>query len=545
MDSLINKWRRRASLALLERSRPQQLLAAGERRLLPAFRRAIRTPAYRTLLQEAGVDPRQITSIAELTRQCPLLSKENTFSRFPLQDLCVAGAINQLASVLTSSGLGACFAFGLSSRQQVKHAAREIDLGLQYAFDVDNHRTLLINCLPMGVRFSSNAVCIAETSVREDMALALADKVGSHFEQLILVGDPLFLKRMTDQAGRQGMDWTKHRVNLVIGEEVFGENYRSYLEYQLGIDADKSDGGFVCSSMGVGELGLNLFYETRQTVPLRRRAAQDADFSQALFGAKPRQHPLPMLFVYNPLRCHVEIINPDDTGYGELAISMTSLEQVLPLLRYSTGDIARQITPETLALACQQAGIPTPTIPFPLIAISGHGREYLPDGSHVAQYKDALYADREAARHFSGAFRLELENGQVHMHIQLARGHSPAPTRRVQYRGSCRKCRRNASPCGAMKHFPGACHWTTNANFPTTQPRSSQAFQPFRMGCLKLVLELPQVQDVRRDRAEIINLRSDFSELDAFSRQQSGQRWLHRRHKVIYACSQAFLEMSL
>jgi hypothetical protein len=40
----------------------------------------------------------------------------------------------------------------------------------------------------------------------------------------------------------------------------------------------------------------------------------------------------------------------------------------------------------------------------------------------VLDYKDALYADRVAARHLSGAFRLIWEDGALRVHVQLARG---------------------------------------------------------------------------------------------------------------------------
>ena len=52
-----------------------------------------------------------------------------------------------------------------------------IDYALDQAFAISKRRTLVINCLPMGVVFSSSRATVATTSVREDMATALGFEV--------------------------------------------------------------------------------------------------------------------------------------------------------------------------------------------------------------------------------------------------------------------------------------------------------------------------------------------------------------------------------
>lgn len=418
------KFLRRLTLAALARSRPETLLRRSEQSVLRAFRRAASSvPAYRKILAEHGINPGDIRSITAFKSLCPTLNKSNTFARFALDELCAPGTVDQLAGVLTSSGHGARFGYGLSTRAQAKHASDAIDLGLEYAFQVDSKKTLLINCLPMGVRFSSNCVTVAETSVREDMAVAIATEFGRLFEQIILVGDPLFFKLVTDHARDRGIDWKNYRVHLIIGEETFGENYRNYLADHFHLNADDPAGGMIGSSMGVGELGLNLFYETPETIALRRLAHVNPKFFEALFGMPPETAPLPMLFVYNPLRCYVETIETDDAGYGELTVSMNDLGAALPLLRYQTGDVARLFSQHDIAQACERAGLPAPgNLPLPLIALKGRAKDRLPDGTHVGQYKDALYAHKDIAIGLTGAFRLEHEKGRLLVHVQLRRG---------------------------------------------------------------------------------------------------------------------------
>ncbi|MES2626220.1 MAG: hypothetical protein V4628_13130 [Pseudomonadota bacterium] len=415
---------RRVSLALLARSSPEALLRLGEKRVLLAFKRAAsKVPAYRATLKSHGVNPDAILSIADFEQRCPTLNKNNTFARYPMNELCHPSALNNLAGVLTSSGHGARFGYGLTTRLQAKFASGAIDLGLQYAFQVDSKKTLLINCLPMGVRFASNSVTVAETSVREDMAVALATEFGRYFDQIILVGDPLFFKLVTDYARAIGVDWKKYKVHLIIGEETFGEHFRNYLANHFQLDNDDNSTGMVASSMGVAELGLNLFYETADTIKLRRQAQANPKFFEALFGLPPAQTPLPMVFVYNPLRSHIETVDTNAAGYGDLTISMSDPDAALPLLRYQTGDVAKLLSPAHITRACELAGLPLPAkSPLPIIAMQGRAKDLLPDGTHVGQYKDALYVHHDIAEKLTGAFRLEYSGEQLKVHVQLRRG---------------------------------------------------------------------------------------------------------------------------
>lgn len=417
--------RRKLLLAGLSRASPEQLVKRGERLALRAFQRAARlVPAYQMLLAEAGVKTGDVDGFDAFDKYVPLLNKENTFARFKADKLCVPGAFDRLAGVLTSSGHGARFAYGLSTRNQLDRAADDIDLGLEYAFGVDSRKTLLINCLPMGVRFVSNAVTIAETSVREDMVAAIVTELGPRFQQIILVGDPLFFKLLTDHGETQGTNWARHRIHLIIGEETFGEHYRNYLAAKFKLNLDDPAAGLIGSSMGVAELGLNLFYETRQTIRLRRLAHTHPEFFRALFGLTPGVAPLPMLFAYNPLRNHVESVAVDAHGYGQLTVTMTDTKAPLPLVRYQTGDSVRLLSHEHIAGACRSAGIALDeNLNLPLISLKGRIKDQLPDGTHVALYKDALYTHHDIAARLTGAFRVEHRNGNTLVHIQLGRGY--------------------------------------------------------------------------------------------------------------------------
>ena len=377
-------------------------------------------PAYRCLLQEHGVEPGAIVDDDTFAERCPILTKANTFDRFPIDQLCVEGAMVDLADVLTSSGHGGRFSFGLSTRQQQADAPAMIDYALDAAFDITRRRTLVINCLPMGVGFTSWSATVATTSVREDMATALIRTFGPHYEQIVIVTDPLFVRRLLDYASERALDWRKYRVGVVIGEEIFGEHFRSYLAGRLGLDADRPEGGYIMSSFGVGELGLHLCFETPATIAVRRAASRDAVLARDLFG---EYAVLPTVLAYNARRTWIESVDPDSSGYGRMTISMLDTSLPIPLLRYQTGDVVRLLGADHVATQLERHGMALPgSLPDTMLALAGREKDTLPNGLHVGVYKDALYADPEVADCLTGAFRLTpLDAGPIVMHVQLAK----------------------------------------------------------------------------------------------------------------------------
>jgi phenylacetate-CoA ligase len=391
-------------------SRASTADATIAQRLLDEFHRAAEhVPAYQTLLAESGVRAIDVRDVWAFSTLCPLLSKVNTFDRFPLPRLCVGGELRDVADVLTSSGHGGRFSYGVISRAEAAASGAFVDAALDLPFEVRSRRTLAINCLPMGVVVPSRCMTVATTSVREDMAVALVKTFASGYDQVVLLGDPLFMKRLTDHAAEQALDWTEHRVNAIVGEETFGEHFRAYIGGCLGMDPDRPESGVILSSFGVAELGLHLCFETRETLAMARAAAADAALAASLHGTAPGAWP-PMILSFDPQRTFVEIVDPDEQGYGKLTISMLDASRQIPLLRYQTGDIARLLDRDR-----------------PLLALRGRVKEALPNGQQVGLYKDALYANPELARWFTGATRLIFAGGRFTMHVQLVRGKKPAP----------------------------------------------------------------------------------------------------------------------
>lgn len=372
--------------------------------------------AYRVLLQEHRIEPSSLglqTDLAAL----PVLTKANTFGRFALEQLARPTPANELADVLTSSGRGGrSFGFRLTARGQHETSWFDIDLGLQDVFKVDQQATLLVNCLPMGVVFRSRAVTVANVSVREDMACSILRDVGPRFQQTLLCTDPLFIRRLLDEAHVAGVDWKALNTSVIMGEEVLVEAQRDYIAARLGIDLENDPLRMIGSSFGVGELGLNLLFETRETIRMRRAMRAQPEVAQLLSG-KSDGSSVPSIFCFNPLRCHVEVLDPDSDGFGELCFTMLDPHAIIALPRYSTGDLGKLVTRPHAAQAAQLSGTTMPWLP--VVAVKGRMQDRPTGVPSVESIKELIYADHAIADQLTGAFRIAKDDaGGVKLTMQ-------------------------------------------------------------------------------------------------------------------------------
>jgi phenylacetate-CoA ligase len=268
-------------------------------------------------------------------------------------------------------------------------------------FDIDRLPTLVVNCLPMGVIFRSKATAIANLSVREDMACSILRDIGPRFQQTLLCTDPVFIRCLLDEGRRAGVDWRALNTSAIMGEEVMVEAQRDYFARALGIDLDTPGHRTIGSTYGMGELGLNLLFESRDTIRIRRHLWRRQG---PLAGGRLAERDAFGLFCFNPLRCHPEILEPDAEGYGELVLTLLDTRATILLPRYSTGDVARLIPADEARAMAQAAGTAPPWLP--MIALKGRIKDRPPGQPSVESIKEWLYTDHELAGRLTGAFRL-------------------------------------------------------------------------------------------------------------------------------------------
>lgn len=416
----------REILDFLRSAEPEMLEQMGAGAVIAAFQSAAaEVPAYRDLLARRGVDPSAITDIETFRARVPLTDKATVFRAYPLHELFRGGSLDEIKSFVPSSGLSGAFAFSGDTAEGFRLAAKGADLALEYTLGISKRRALLINTYPMGLQVPTS-MAVANTGVNADVAIAMVRACAPYFEQIVVVSQPLFAKKLLEDGAEQGVDWKAHRTTLVAGGEGFVESWRTYISGLLGIaDPDNPTETFVASTMGAGELGLNLFHEVPETIRIIRRAYRDRGFRAALLGVDIPY--TPHFFVYYPMRSFVEDISVEGSPVGELAVSLASADLAMPQFRYRTGDLIRIVPFRRLAEVLERHApdLAPPGLRLPCVAVFGRRGGLAIGGQTVTAElaKEALFADPELARATTGFFRLSPGHaGSLSLEVQIREG---------------------------------------------------------------------------------------------------------------------------
>lgn len=385
----------------LETSDVDKLLKKSEKLAIGAFRRAVeKVPAYKKLLKENGVNPDKVQTIEDFKRLVPIIDKKGTFIRYEgqIKELCMNRSLSRLSSILTSSGHSGRFSYGLEDRERLKLTGLWIDALMDYHIGIKGKAILLINCLPMGVKVPSRQMTIADVSVRPDMVLSLIKNFGKDFDRIILVGENLFIKSLMEEGLEKGFDWPSYDLRIIVGEEGFPENYRSYIAHLLGKDIDQIDELVVTSSMGISEIGLMVFQETLRTIRFRRRLLKDRKLKEEFLG---EDEILPMVFRYFPTFTYVEAVETPG-GKNSLVITSLDMEGILPLIRYRSGDLIRLIDHKKVKAINQLYNHPS-------LFLYGRDEDALPGvrGLTIEKIKERLYSDLDLPSKISGFFKVD------------------------------------------------------------------------------------------------------------------------------------------
>jgi phenylacetate-CoA ligase len=419
--SKYRQWERQKAIKILTTTDPEKIVSYGEKLLIKAFHRAARrVPAYKDLLKKKGIDPSRVTDVETFKKLLPIITKEDIFPNYEIEDLCIDGRLDSMKNPMSSSGFSGLFSFGINTGENLLNAEKSIDTALDYTFHISRKKTFMINCVPMGVKIPTS-LPVADCSVRSDMALAIYKKFAPKFEQTIFVSDPHFLKKLAEDGLDQGIDWKKENVHLISGEDWFSESFRNYLGSILGTDWSNTKRGFVGATMGIAELDLNLFHESPHTIQIRRAAQEDKNLRYALFGNEVEV--CPILFHYYPHRIFLEALGEENEP-SELVFSMLSESLLIPLMRYNSKDMGMIFSYDKIKGILSQSGFGhlCPELKLPIVAVGGRkGRCVTTDGISIypEEVKQGLYCDFGVAAATTGYFRLRKDLNKILIEIQL------------------------------------------------------------------------------------------------------------------------------
>jgi phenylacetate-CoA ligase len=418
--NFFRRYKQKKAIALLCKGPAERFERWGREKLPGVIRSAIaHSPAYRKVLKNSPVISGKPFTHADSIHQLPVLDKQSYFEKFSLQELAGKRA-EQIKLAMTSSGFSGSFAYNFIPKKAIEKSQFGVDIAFDYCFNTSSKKTFLISCEPMGVHIDTS-LPLAEVSVRSDMALALLKKVSPLYEQTIILGDPYFIKKLVEEGGEAGIPWEKLNVSLVTGQDWLPESLRTYLAERIGIDPDADTQRSILTTMGMTELGINVFHETLPLVRLRREIARNSDLRKRLFESEMKAPP--MIYHYYPFRNHIGIRYQGNLP--EMVFTSLDTDAIVPVIRYSTGDSGAVLSYSKL-VEILSSDYPKliPELKLPVGIIFGRLKNRIQTAQgmlHMEDIREALFSDKGLAASFTGLAGLDTSQALPALNVHLKR----------------------------------------------------------------------------------------------------------------------------
>jgi len=349
------------------------------------FHRVVATvPAYRAFLAEHGVDP-TVVRTAEDFSTLPFTDKPGYINRHRLPELCRDGDLTGCDMIAVSSGSSGSPTIWPRTAADELQIARRFEQVFADGFNAAGRSTLAVVCFPLGTWVGGlfTTACLRHLSAKgypltvvapgnnKAEILRVLPELGQHFDQIVLLGYPPFLKDVVDS----GTDWPRYRIKLVFAGEVFSEQWRELIAARAGVADPVRD----CASLyGTADAGV-LGNETPQSVSIRRFLADRPELARELFG----DWRLPTLVQYDPGSRFFEVHD------GQLAFTG---DNGVPLIRYRIGDEGGIVGHGEMLDFCRRHGFTPPAgtaLPFvfvfgrSLFTVSFYGANVYPENVTV------------------------------------------------------------------------------------------------------------------------------------------------------------------
>jgi phenylacetate-CoA ligase len=404
---------------------------ASDRRALDVvafFREVVASvPAYRRFLAEARIDPAAVQSAADFVR-LPMTSKGNYVNKYPLPELCRGGRLDGCDMIAVSSGSSGkptIWPRSLADELQVADRFEQVFR----AFGADSRGTLAVVCFPLGTWVGGlyTTACVRHLAAKgfpvttvapgnnKAEILRIIPELAPHFEQVVLLGYPPFVKDVIDS----GTGWSAHRIKMVFAGEVFSEEWRDLVASRAGVADPVSDMAALYGTADAGVLGN----ETPKSASIRRFLAGRPELARELFG----ESRLPTLVQYDPASRFFE------THEGTLLFSG---DNGAPLIRYHIADEGGVVPHADMARFCERNGFtPTegPDLPFvfvfgrSLFTVSFFGANIYPENVTVGLEQSGI-SDLVTGKFVLETYEDADRNLRLRITVELAPGREADPS---------------------------------------------------------------------------------------------------------------------
>jgi phenylacetate-CoA ligase len=343
-------------------------------------------PAYRDFLAERGVVAEDVRTLEDF-RRLPFTDKESYHRRYPLPRLCRDGRLDGCDMVAVSSGSTGQPTVWPRFRTDELAVARRFEQVFADGFRAAERSTLAVVCFPLGTWVGGlfTTACVRHLAAKgypitvvapgnnKAEILRVLPELAPHFDQVVLLGYPPFLKDVIDT----GADWSRYDVKLVFAGEVFSEQWRDLVATRAGLGSAVHDSASLYGTADAGVLGN----ETPLSVSIRRFLASRPELARELFGGER----LPTLVQYDPGHRFFEVHE------GSLVFSG---DNGVPLIRYRIGDDGGVVPHQEMLDFCARNGfrpeVGGSTEPFvfvfgrALFTVSFYGANVYPENVAVA-----------------------------------------------------------------------------------------------------------------------------------------------------------------
>lgn len=298
---------------------------------------ASRVPAYKKLIQEHGINPKEITTI-ENYKNLPILDKKNYLKKYELEELCLDGKLSDKYLIDRSSGYSGTSFFWPRMIEEDKDYPTYMKLAYEQFYGIDQKSTLMIITLSLGTWVGGEKISWATREIalsgkhpftvvtpgtNIDEVLEIVQFFKKKYDQIVIVGYPPFVKNVIDEGTRRGVDWKSFTLKIGLGGEGYSEDWREYVRDNIGMD--KKDLMGIAGGYGAADLGMSVGREYPISVLIRKLANQNKALARELFGGES----IPSLCQYNPATFYIEAVQ------NELVFSCLA---GIPLVRYNIHD---------------------------------------------------------------------------------------------------------------------------------------------------------------------------------------------------------------
>lgn len=317
----------------------EKLERRGAQFALQTFQDTIlRVPAYRKFLDHCQVKINSIKTLEDF-KTLPLTDKKNYLQKYPLEELCLDGTVTDKYLIDSSSGYGGQRSFWPRLPREDRGFPMYMEMAYRQFFHIDRKPTLMIITLVLGTWIGGekiswatrqiaingkNRLTVMTPGAKLDEVIDIVKQFGHLYQQVVIVGYPLFVKQIIDEGARSGIDWQTLNVKLGLGGEGYSVEWRDYIAERIGLQEGDLLG--ISGGYGAADLGMSVGREYPLSVLVRKLAYENEALARDLFG---QWKPLPSFCQYNPGSFFIEEID------GELVFTT---QPGIPLVRYNIHD---------------------------------------------------------------------------------------------------------------------------------------------------------------------------------------------------------------